>query len=179
MASDKFEVTLEKIVSLCKRRGFVFQSAEIYSGLNGVYDFGPLGVTLKQNIKKLWLENMQKWSEDVVQLDGAILGSEPIWKASGHIDNFIDPMVDCLNCNKRFRADELDLEKPCPSCGVKNWTEVRQFNLMVKTQVGALTAQDNYGSLRAESAHSICITFKNVSWKISSARLCSRTYMEI
>ncbi len=168
MASNKFEVTLEKIVSLCKRRGFVFPSAEIYSGLNGVYDFGPLGVTLKQNIKKLWLENMQKWPEDVVQLDGAILGAESVFKASGHIDNFIDPMVDCLNCKKRFRSDELDLDKPCPSCGIKNWTEVRQFNLMFKTEVGAMTGQGNFGYLRPETAQSIFINFKNV---LSSTRV--------
>jgi hypothetical protein len=111
--------TLEKIVALCKRRGFVYQSAEIYGGLNGVYDFGPLGTTLKNTIKQTWLKYMTSFAEEILLLDGSILGSPDIWKASGHLDNFSDPMVDCLSCKKRYRADELDLSKSCPSCGNK------------------------------------------------------------
>lgn len=163
-------VTLEKIVSLCKRRGFVFPSAEIYDGLNGVYDFGPLGALLKQNIKQAWLEHMHSFDEETVQLDGALLGAEQTWKASGHLDNFSDPMIDCTNCKKRFRADDgsIDPEKACPSCGIKAWTEARQFNLMFKTEVGALSGNDKYAYLRPETAQSIFINFKNV---ISSTRV--------
>src|SRR5438477_2452148 len=94
-------VTLDKIVALCKRRGFVYQSAEIYGGLNGVYDFGPLGALMKQNIRAAWINAMQQANDDIVMLDGSILGAYDVWKASGHIDNFSDPMVDCLNCKKR------------------------------------------------------------------------------
>jgi glycyl-tRNA synthetase len=155
-------VTLDKIVSLCKRRGFVYQSAEIYSGLNGVYDFGPLGSQLKRNIKEIWTKNMSSQNEDVLFVDGAILGAEQVWKASGHVENFSDPMVDCLNCKKRFRSDELDLEKGCPSCGVKKWTEARQFNLMFETQLGALKDGSSIAYLRPETAQAIFVNFKNV-----------------
>lgn len=166
--SSENNVTLEKIVSLCKRRGFVFPSAEIYSGINGIYDFGPMGALLKNNIKKLWLQNINKFPEEVVLIDGAILGAEPVWKASGHVDNFSDPMVDCLNCKKRFRADELDLNKPCPSCGIKKWTDVRQFKLMFQTQLGAVADKASIAYLRPETAQSIFINFKNVT---SSSRV--------
>ncbi|MFA6527226.1 MAG: glycine--tRNA ligase [Candidatus Babeliales bacterium] len=155
-------VTLEKIVALCKRRGFVYPSAEIYDGLNGVYDFGPLGTVLKNNIKQAWLKSVTSFAEDVVQLDGSILGAEQVWKASGHLANFSDPMVDCLNCKKRYRADELDLEKSCPSCGIKQWTDVRQFQLMFKTQLGAMSNASSDAYLRPETAQSIFINFKNV-----------------
>ena len=158
----KTKVTLEKIVSLCKRRGFVYQSAEIYSGLNGVYDFGPLGAQLKQNIKNTWLKNVTSQNEEVLLIDGAILGAEPVWIASGHVSNFSDPMVDCLNCKKRFRADDMDLEKPCPSCGQKKWTEARQFNLMFQTNVGALQDGSSIAYLRPETAQTIFVNFKNV-----------------
>lgn len=155
-------VTLEKIVALCKRRGFVYPSAEIYDGLNGVYDFGPLGTVLKNNIKQAWLKNVTSFAEDVVQLDGSILGAEQVWKASGHLENFSDPMVDCLNCKKRYRADDIDIEKCCPSCGIKQWTDVRQFQLMFKTQLGAMSCASSDAYLRPETAQSIFINFKNV-----------------
>ncbi|MBU1008329.1 glycine--tRNA ligase [Candidatus Dependentiae bacterium] len=155
-------VTLEKIVALCKRRGFVYQSAEIYSGLNGVYDFGPLGAELKRNIRKLWIESVTSTPEEVLLIEGSILGSHQVWEASGHLKNFSDPMIDCLNCKKRFRADELNLEKACPSCGVKNWTDVRQFQLMFETNLGALSDQATKAYLRPETAQSIFINFKNV-----------------
>jgi glycyl-tRNA synthetase len=166
--STNFEVTLEKIVSLCKRRGFVYQSADVYSGINGVYDFGPLGAQLKQNIKNAWIENMTYWPEEVALFDGSILGPHSVWQASGHLDCFSDPMVDCLNCKKRFRADELDLNKPCQSCGIKKWTDVRQFQLMFKTQLGAMSDQTSDAYLRPETAQSIFINFKNI---MSSNRL--------
>lgn len=161
-------VTLEKIVALCKRRGFVYQSAEIYSGLNGVYDFGPLGTLFKQNIKNAWLKSVSSCPQDVVFLDGALLGAPDVWKASGHVDNFSDPLVDCLNCKKRYRADDIDLEKNCPSCGIKSWTDVRQFKLMFETQLGAVSEAASVAYLRPETAQSIFINFKNV---ISSTRI--------
>ncbi|MFA6263238.1 MAG: glycine--tRNA ligase [Candidatus Babeliales bacterium] len=154
--------TLEKIVALCKRRGFVYQSAEIYGGLNGVYDFGPLGTTLKNTIKQTWLKYMTSFAEEILLLDGSILGSPDIWKASGHLDNFSDPMVDCLSCKKRYRADELDLSKNCPSCGNKQWTTIRQFNLMFQTQLGAMADASSIAYLRPETAQSIFVNFKNV-----------------
>lgn len=160
--------TLEKIVALAKRRGFVFQSADIYGGLNGVYDFGPLGCVLKHLLKNAWLDYMLGFAEDVVLLDGAILGSGDVWKASGHVDNFSDPMVDCLVCKKRFRADDIDLEKNCPSCGNKQWTAIRQFNLMFQTQLGAVSESGGIAYLRPETAQSIFINFKNV---LSSTRV--------
>ncbi len=166
MSSSK--ATLEKIVSLCKRRGFVYQSGEIYDGLNGVYDFGPLGASLKNAIKSKWLAHMMSFPEDVVQFDGAQLGSADVWSASGHLAGFSDPMVDCMQCKKRYRADDIDLEKNCPHCGNKNWTDVRQFNLMFKTQLGAMSDASSDAYLRPETAQSIFINFKNI---ISSNRV--------
>ena len=156
------EVSLDKIVSLCKRRGFIYQSAEIYGGINGVYDFGHLGTLMKKNIKNYWTKAITNFSENILFLDGGILGSEAVWVASGHVANFHDPMVDCLNCKHRFRADEIDLNKPCPNCGKKSWTDVREFNLMFKTSIGAATDKSSIGYLRPETAQSIFINFKNM-----------------
>jgi glycyl-tRNA synthetase len=158
----KTPISLDTIVALCKRRGFVYQAAEIYGGLNGVYDFGPLGSALKKNIRTFWSKHMVKEAEDIVFLEGSILDPTPVWVASGHVENFHDPMVDCLNCKKRFRADDVDLEKPCASCGIKNWTTARQFNLMFKTNVGALADASTEAYLRPETAQAIFINFKNV-----------------
>ncbi|MCL4380120.1 glycine--tRNA ligase [Candidatus Dependentiae bacterium] len=155
-------VSLETIISLCKRRGFVFQSSEIYGGLNGVYDLGPLGTLLKQNIRRAWIHNVTDVPFDVFLMEGSLLAGAPVWQASGHLDNFHDPMVDCLNCKKRFRADDLDLERPCPSCGVRQWTAVREFNLMFKTQLGAMQDASSDAYLRPETAQAIFINFKNV-----------------
>ena len=121
--------TLDDIVALCKRRGFVFQSAEIYGGLNGVYDFGPLGTLMKQNIRQAWKRSITSADTTVAFLEGSLLAPEAVWKASGHVDNFSDPMIDCTNCKKRFRADDpdIDITGPCPNCGKKAWTDVRQF----------------------------------------------------
>ncbi len=154
--------TLDKITALCKRRGFVYQSAEIYGGLNGVYDFGPLGTILKNTIKNAWLAHMTSFAEEVLLLDGSILGGSDVWKASGHLDGFSDPMVDCLVCKKRYRADDIDLEKNCPHCGNKQWTDIRQFNLMFQTQLGAMADGSSIAYLRPETAQAIFINFKNV-----------------
>lgn len=154
--------TLDILVALCKRRGFVYQSAELYGGLNGVYDFGPMGTLLKQNLKQAWLTSLYKATDDIVQLDGALLGSHDVWNASGHLQNFHDPLVDCTNCKHRFRADDIDLEKACPNCGKKAWTDVRQFNMMFKTELGAAAGKTTEAYLRPETAQSVFVNFKNV-----------------
>src|SRR5436853_4567650 len=134
---------LEKLVSLCKRRGFVFPGSEIYGGLNGTWDYGPLGVELLRNIKNAWWHDMVTVREDVVGVDTAILMHPAVWKASGHVDAFTDPLVDCKTCKARFRADQIE-ESQCPKKPSKKpgqfdecqLTEARKFNLMFKTQVG-------------------------------------------
>lgn len=156
------ELTLDKIVALCKRRGFIFPSAEIYGGLNGIYDVGPLGTALKQNIRKAWINHITSGPEEIVQMEGSILGSYDVWKASGHVDGFSDPLVDCQNCQKRYRADDVNLERVCPSCGIKKWTDVRQFKLMFETQLGAMSSATAVAYLRPETAQAIFINFKNV-----------------
>jgi glycyl-tRNA synthetase len=156
------QATLEKLTALCKRRGFVYQAAEIYSGLNGLYDFGNLGALMKENIRALWRKNVMSQPHDVLFLEGTLLGPEKEWEASGHLSNFHDPMVDCINCKHRYRADELDLNKACPNCGIKNWTEVRTFNMMFKTRIGAMEEGAPYAYLRPESAQSIFVNFKNI-----------------
>ena len=155
--------SLDKIVALCKRRGFVYQSAEIYGGLNGVYDFGHLGSLIKSNLRQAWIESLQNSFGPIVMFEGALLGPEAVWKASGHVDHFSDPMVDCLNCKRRFRADDPDVAKGCPACGKKDsWTPVRQFNMMFKTEVGAAADGSSIAYLRPETAQAIFINFKNV-----------------
>jgi len=156
---------MEKIVSLCKRRGFIFQGSEIYGGLNGVWDYGPLGVELKRNLKDYWWRVMVRERDDVVGMDGAILTHRAVLKASGHEDTFSDPMVDCRTCKARLRADQLPEKnglKQCPNCGGKDLTEPRPFNLMFSTQVGASADPDAIAYLRPETAQSIFVQFKNV-----------------
>ena len=156
---------MEKIVSLCKRRGFIFQGSEIYGGLNGVWDYGPLGVELKRNLKEYWWRVMVRERDDVVGMDGAILTHRAVLKASGHEDTFSDPMVDCRTCKARLRADQLPEKngvKQCPNCGGKDLTEARPFNLMFSTQIGASADPDSTGYLRPETAQSIFVQFKNV-----------------
>lgn len=155
-------VNLEKLVSLCKRRGFVYQSSDIYGGLNGVYDFGHLGHLLRENIKNAWRKSVKKSQSSTLFFEGALLGSEAMWKASGHIDNFHDPMIDCTGCNKRYRADDIDTERACPHCGKRAWTEIRQFNMMFKTNVGASIETGSTAYLRPETAQAIFVNFKNV-----------------
>ena len=156
---------MEKIVSLCKRRGFIFQASEIYGGLNGVWDYGPLGVELKRNLKDYWWRVMVRERDDVVGMDGSILTHRAVLKASGHEDTFSDPMVDCRTCKARLRADQLPEKngvKQCPSCGGKDLTEARPFNLMFSTQMGASADPDSIAYLRPETAQSIFVQFKNV-----------------
>ncbi|MFL6589396.1 MAG: glycine--tRNA ligase [Chthoniobacterales bacterium] len=156
---------MEKIVSLCKRRGFIFQSSEIYGGLNGSWDYGPLGVELKRNVKDYWWRVMVRERDDVVGMDGSILMSRAVWKASGHEETFSDPMVDCRTCKARLRADQIPEKngvKQCPNCGGKDLTEPRAFNLMFKTFVGATEDEESVTYLRPETAQSIFVQFKNV-----------------
>ncbi len=151
---------MEKIVSLCKRRGFVYQGSEIYGGLAGTYDYGPLGVALNNNIKREWWKMFVDGREDMYGLDAAILMNEQVWQASGHTGaGFSDPLVECEKCKRRFRADHLDDKTVCPDCGGKLGDE-RQFNLMFETQVGAQGDVKSY--LRPETAQGIFVNFKNV-----------------
>lgn len=157
------EVTMDKIVSLCRRRGFIFQSSEIYGGLNGAYDYGPLGVQLKNNIRDLWWKEMTQLHDSIVGLDASILMHPRVWEASGHVSNFTDPMVDCKQCKSRFRADQIDLEGPCPVCGSKGtFTAPRNFNLMFATHIGPDVDAASTIYLRPETAQGIYTEFKNV-----------------
>ncbi len=165
MAATAETQRMEKIVSLCKRRGFIFQSSEIYGGLNGSWDYGPLGVELKRNLKDYWWRVMVREREDVVGLDGSILMNRAVWKASGHEETFSDPMVDCRTCKARLRADQLpekNGEKQCSNCGGKDLTPPRAFNLMFKTYVGATEDESSVTYLRPETAQAIFVQFKNV-----------------
>jgi glycyl-tRNA synthetase len=162
MSDKKAEVTLEDIVSLCKRRGFIFQGSEIYGGLAGTWDYGPLGVQLKKNIMDLWWKMFVEDREDMVGLDAAILMNPRTWKASGHVDTFTDPLVECSQCKGRFREDKIDTSV-CPSCGEKNsFGEARQFNLMFETITGPVASEENKVFLRPETAQGIFTNFKNV-----------------
>src|SRR5213595_3095377 len=156
---------MEKIVSLCKRRGFIFQSSEIYGGLSGCWDYGPLGVELKRNLKNYWWRVTVHERDDVVGMDGSILMNRAVWQASGHEDTFSDPMVDCRSCKARLRADQVIEKKgvrQCPNCGGKDLTEPRPFNLMFKTYVGAAEDESSLTYLRPETAQAIFVQFKNV-----------------
>jgi glycyl-tRNA synthetase len=165
MSSKADAQRMEKIVSLCKRRGFIFQSSEIYGGLNGAWDYGPLGVELKRNLKNYWWRVMVHERDDVVGMDGSILMNRAVWKASGHEDTFSDPMIDCRSCKARLRADQV-IEKngvqQCPNCGGEDLTPPRPFQLMFKTYVGATEDESSITYLRPETAQSIFVQFKNV-----------------
>ena len=152
---------MDKIVSLAKRRGFIFQSSEIYGGQGGAWDYGPLGVELKNNIKRAWWRTNILERDDMVGLDAAILMNPRTWEASGHVGHFTDPMVDCRNCKHRFRADHV--EDTCPDCGTKgSFTEARMFNLMFKTFVGPVEEDAAQVYLRPETAQGIFVNFNNV-----------------
>jgi glycyl-tRNA synthetase len=180
---EKEDVKLSKIVSLCKRRGFVFPSSEIYGGIRGFYDFGPLGVEMKNNIKNLWWQEIVRKRNNVVGIDGSIITHPKVWTASGHIENFTDPLVDCLKCKKRFRADtlvdlpeqkqnepdaglvekleELIKDKKCPVCkGALG--KVRRFNLLVEANIGVLENSKEKVYLRGEACQSIYLDYENV-----------------
>jgi glycyl-tRNA synthetase len=158
---------MEVIVSLAKRRGFVFPSSEIYGGMGGFWDYGPLGVELKNNIKAAWWREMVALRDDIVGLDAAIVMNPRVWEVSGHVAGFSDPMVDCRNCKLRFRADDLKgkpSEIACPNCGNKGTlTDARQFNLMFKTHVGPVEESASVAYLRPETAQGIFVNFENVA----------------
>ncbi len=153
--------SMDELVSLAKRRGFIFQSSDIYGGLQGVYDYGPLGVELKNNLKNAWWRAMVYDRDDVEGLDSAILTHRLTLNHSGHEDTFTDPMVDCRECKNRWRADHLEGDK-CPGCGSTDLTEPRPFNLMFKTNVGPIADENNFAYLRPETAQAIFTNFKNV-----------------
>ncbi|HLN17093.1 MAG TPA: glycine--tRNA ligase [Acidimicrobiales bacterium] len=151
---------LEKVVNLCKRRGLIFPSAEIYGGFRSTYDYGPLGVNLLRNVKNAWWRSMVQLRDDVVGLDAAILSPPAVWAASGHLANFTDPLVDCRNCHERWRADKI--EGVCPNCGSSDLTEARSFNLMFKTYAGPVEEDATVAYLRPETAQGMFINFANV-----------------
>ncbi len=170
------KVTLEDIVSLCKRRGFVFQSSEIYGGLAGFYDYGPLGTELANNIKQEWWKAMVREHDNIFGVDGAIIQNPKLWEASGHVAGFTDPLVDCKNCGARHRADHLAdtdstnikeltkllKDKACPKCGKKTLTEPRFYNMMMKTWVGPIEDDSSLSYLRPETAGTIYTNYENV-----------------
>ena len=151
---------MEKVVNLCKRRGFVFPSAEIYGGFRSTYDYGPVGVNLLRNVKNAWWRSMVQLRDDVVGLDAAILSPPAVWRASGHLETFTDPLVDCRNCHERWRADKID--GVCPNCGSKDLTEARAFNLMFKTHAGPVEDEGSVAYLRPETAQGMFVNFQNV-----------------
>lgn len=155
--------SLETITNLAKHRGFVFQSSEIYGGIRSAYDYGPLGVELLRNLKNEWWRAMVQERDDIVGLDSAILQARQVWQASGHEAAFTDPLVECRNCNQRFRLDKLEDAGVCPNCGAKDsFTEARAFNLMFRTHMGPVEDEDNLVYLRPETAQGIFINFENV-----------------
>ena len=179
MASQK----LDSVISLAKRRGFVFQAGEIYGGSRSAWDYGPLGVELKENIKRQWWHSMVSSREDVVGLDSSIILPKKVWEASGHVEAFVDPLIECTSCHKRFRADHLEeafeekkgrapgslAEIPCPNCGGKEtWTEPKNFNGLLKTTLGPVEDESGLHYLRPETAQGIFVNFNNV---LNSARM--------
>ena len=187
MAGKKQAGSMDKIVALCKRRGFIFQSSEIYGGINGFWDYGPAGAELKRNIKDAWWNDVVRGRTDVVGIDGTIITHPRVWEASGHTTAFTDPMVDCRSCKKRYRADQLCEENNpagaglivetgsaaekkfrlpegvvCPACGSKDLTEPRPFNLMFKTHIGPVEEESSVSYLRPETAQVIFAQFLNV-----------------
>jgi glycyl-tRNA synthetase len=179
MSTPEKKLSLDTLASLCKRRGFIYQSSEIYGGLNGFWDYGPLGAELKRNLKDTWWASMVRFRDDVVGLEATIIMHPAIWKASGHADGFADPMVDCRACKKRFRADQLCEEQGtvlgktetgfvlpagivCSGCGSKDLTEPRAFNLMFKSFVGPVEDASSTVFLRPETAQAIFAQFKNI-----------------
>ena len=151
---------LEKVISLCKRRGFIFPSAEIYGGFRSTYDYGPLGSLLLRNVKNAWWRSMVQMRDDVVGIDAAILSPPAIWAASGHLETFTDPLVDCKSCHERWREDKID--GVCPNCGSRELTEARAFNLMFKTQAGPVADEGAVAYLRPETAQGMFTNFANV-----------------
>ncbi len=179
MATSK----LDQVISLAKRRGFVFQAGEIYGGSRSAWDYGPLGVELKENIKRQWWQTMVSGREDVVGLDSSIILPRKVWEASGHVEAFVDPLIECTSCHKRFRADHLEeafeekkgrapqsmAEIACPNCGNKDiWTEPKSFNGLLKTSLGPVEDESGMHYLRPETAQGIFVNFNNV---LNAARM--------
>ncbi len=158
----KKKTDLEDIVSLAKRRGFIYQGSEVYGGISGFYDYGPFGVTLKRNITNLWWKMFVDGREDILGVDAAIIMNPKVWQASGHVDTFTDPLVECKNCNSRFRADKIDVSK-CPNCGKSGtFGEAKMFNMMFKTNIGPIDSDDSIAYLRPETAQGIFTNYKNI-----------------
>jgi len=164
--AGEHDTTMEAIVELCKRRGIIFQSSEIYGGLRGAWDYGPLGAALKDNVKQAWKRSMLQLRDDVVGLDASILMHPRVWEASGHVEGFTDPLVECRSCNQRFRADHLEPDDsgatPCPNCGADEWSEPKQFNLMFRTFVGPTEDSSAQVWLRPETAQAMFTDFAHV-----------------
>ena len=158
--------SLDKIVSLAKRRGFVFSGSEIYGGLQGFYDYGPLGVELKNNLKALWWKWMTKDHDNIVGIDGAIITNPKVWEASGHLKSFVDPLVECKKCHRRFKADDIPGDK-CPDCGGE-LTAPKVFNILVPTELGVIEGEKLKAYLRGEACQTIYLNYKNV---LDSTRL--------
>ncbi|MDP2360969.1 MAG: glycine--tRNA ligase [bacterium] len=155
---EKTPDIMDKLVSLCKRRGFIFPSSEIYGGLASCWDYGPLGVELKNNLQRAWWTEMTRRHDNIVGLDASILMRPEVWQASGHVDGFVDPLVDCKECRARFRADQIDPAAPCPNCGGA-LTEPRQFNLMFRTHLGPLEDTASQIYIRPETAQGIYVDY--------------------
>lgn len=157
------KVSLDDIVSLCKRRGFIYQGSDVYGGLAGTWDYGPLGVQLKRNLQNIWWQTFVGGRDDMYGVDASILMNKKVWEASGHVDTFTDPLIECSNCHSRFREDHVDKSKPCPVCG-KNDTygKARQFNMMFKTNVGPVEDEESVSYLRPETAQGIFTNYKNI-----------------
>ena len=162
MSEIKENVLMEKIVSLCKRRGFVFPSSEIYGGFNGFWDYGPYGCRMKRAIENLWWHEMVETRDNIEGLDSTIICHPTVWKASGHLDQFSDLMTDCKDCKSRHRVDQMEDPTTCPNCGSKNLTEPREFNLMMKTYVGPVFDNEHTAYLRAETCQPIFVDFQQV-----------------
>ena len=161
MNKKENDLLMEKIISLCKRRGFIFQGSEIYGGLGGTWDYGHLGVLLKNNIKNSWWKKFVESREDVYGIDASILMNQEVWRSSGHIDTFTDPLVECSKCKSRFREDALKVKGKCDKCG-SPVGEARLFNMMFKTQVGPVEDSSLISYLRPETAQGIFVNFKNI-----------------
>lgn len=154
---------MEKIVSLCKRRGFIFPGSEVYGGMANSWDYGPLGVELKNNIKKRWWKRFVHQRDDMVGIDAALIMNPKVWEASGHLNEFTDPLVECKKCHERFRADNIDLNAPCGNCKAKDsFTTPKKFNLMFKTFIGPSEEEANVAYFRPETAQAMFVDFKNV-----------------
>jgi len=165
-STDPAALTMDTLVSLCKRRGFIFPSSEIYGGLASAWDYGPMGVELKKRIQEFWWRQMTQLNANIVGLDAAIMMHPRVWEASGHVENFTDPMIDCRQCKHRFRVDQIPEEnlkaKKCPDCGAAQLTEARKFNLMFTTHMGPVEDEGGLIYLRPETAQGIYVNFKNV-----------------